>query len=295
MAASPVNLRTNYVRSISLPSRSHPLVPQFEEYLNRVQSSEGTSISSSSISQRLEGLKELYDCVDGIFVLSSTQKALSQDSQNREMVNELLDGLLRLLDLCAAAKETLSTVKTCMQELQSAFRRRRGNDIALTSEIKKYLSHKKDIQKATQKALRNLKLTEGKGFSLMSENRESAVVISMLREAESATFRVIQSLMSFILGHRSNSKPRRCSLVSKLMRTKRVSCEAASKFSEVEQVDAELRILMNQNTATCNMYDGAQKVMQELEMSIQDLEEGLKCLYRQLIKTRAALLNTLSC
>ncbi|KAI5647735.1 hypothetical protein M9H77_33740 [Catharanthus roseus] len=295
MAASPVNQRTKHARSISLPSTSHPLVSQFQESLNRVQSSQATSVSSSSISQRLESLKELYDCVDSIFALSSTQQALSQDSHNREMVNQLLDGLLRLLDLCTAAKENLSTTKTCMQELQSAIRRRRGNEIALTSEIKTYLSHRKDIQKATQKALRNLKLTQGKGFSLMSENRESAVVIGVLREAESATFAVIESLMYFTSGQRSKSKPGRWSLVSKLIRTNRVSSEATSKFSEVEKVDAELRILMNQNTATYNMYEDSQKALQELETSIINLEEGIECLYRQLIKTRATLLNILRC
>lgn len=176
MAASPVNQRTKHDRSISLPSTSHPLVSQFQESLNRLQSSQATSVSSSSINQRLESLKELYDCVDSIFALSSTQQALSQDSHNREMVNQLLDGLLRLLDLCTAAKENFSTTKT-----------------------------------------------QGKGFSLMRENRESAVVIGVLREAESATFAVIESLMYFTSGQRSNSKPGRWSLVSKLILTNRVS------------------------------------------------------------------------
>ncbi|KAK8717193.1 hypothetical protein V6N13_044470 [Hibiscus sabdariffa] len=57
--------------------------------------------------------------------LPFTQQMLSQEQQ-RECVDELLNGSLRLLDVCAMAKDALLQVKECTLELQSVLRRKRG-------------------------------------------------------------------------------------------------------------------------------------------------------------------------
>ncbi|XP_059649965.1 uncharacterized protein LOC132295684 [Cornus florida] len=91
MASSPLRSKTGFhARSVSLPSTSHPLIPQFEEHLCRVKASEATSISN-----RLSGLEELY---------------------------------LRLLDVCAIVKDVFSQAKQDVQELLSVLRRRRDTN-----------------------------------------------------------------------------------------------------------------------------------------------------------------------
>ncbi|XP_016652086.1 PREDICTED: uncharacterized protein LOC103341903 [Prunus mume] len=85
------------------------------------------------------------------------------------------------------------------------------------------------------------------------KNHETPAVINMLKELDAVTVAVFESLLSFIAG--SKSKSSSWSLVSKLVQPKRVSCEG-------------------------------------LEANIQDIEEGLECLFRRLIKARVSLLNT---
>lgn len=114
-----------HARSNSLPSRSNPLVPEFDAHFSRLKSTEATSLSSSSIRHRLSCLQYLHDCVDDLLVLPHFQKALSQECGDR-WIDELLNGSLRLLDVCSAAKDALSQIKESAHKVQSVMRRRRG-------------------------------------------------------------------------------------------------------------------------------------------------------------------------
>lgn len=54
-------ISVSHARSVSLPSRNHPIAMSVEEHLNRIRSSEAaTSSSASSASQKLEDLKDLW-------------------------------------------------------------------------------------------------------------------------------------------------------------------------------------------------------------------------------------------
>ena len=64
-----------------------------------------------------------HDCVDDLLVLPHALKALSQECGDR-CIDELLDGSLRLLDVCGTAKDALSQMKESANELQSILRRR---------------------------------------------------------------------------------------------------------------------------------------------------------------------------
>ncbi|KAI9159873.1 hypothetical protein LWI28_002754 [Acer negundo] len=143
MAASIYHAQSN-----SLPSRSHPFVSDFDQYFCRLKAN--SEATSSSISLKLQGLQDLHDCVDKLLLLPT----LAQE-KNEKCVNELLDGSLRVLDLCSTAKDALVQIKEFTQELQSILRRR--GDMKLTSEIKKYLTSRKAVRKAIKKALENSK------------------------------------------------------------------------------------------------------------------------------------------
>ncbi|XP_031259271.1 uncharacterized protein LOC116117373 [Pistacia vera] len=275
-----------HTRSNSFPSRRHPITSEVDQHLCRLRDSQSTSTSSSSISHQILGLQNLHDCVDQLLQLSMSQQALAQD-QKKQSVDELLNGSLRLLDICSIAKDALLQTKESVQGLQSIFRRRRGDDLELTIEVKKYLTSRKTVKKTIQKALKNLKGLKHRSSSPICEEQE---MISMLKEVDSVTFNVIESLLSLILGPRASSKLSSWSVVSKLiMQPKQVACEETDP-NEFEEVDAELSTLLNKKS-TC---ENIKIQLQELESSIQDLEDGLESLSRRLIKTRVSLLNILN-
>ncbi|PQM36033.1 uncharacterized protein Pyn_25744 [Prunus yedoensis var. nudiflora] len=279
-----------HTRSNSFPSRPHPVLQEVDELLCRLRSSEANSASSSSISHKLSGLQDLHDCVDRLLQLPLTQQALAQ-VQNEKWANELLDGSLRLLDVSSSAKDAILQTKECVQDLQSIIRRR-GGETGLTSEVRKYLSSRKMVKKAIQKAMKNLKGTENRStFSSLNKDDETFSVVSKLREVEAITLAVFESLLSFISGPKS--QPSSWSLVSKMMQSKKVACEEATEINEFAEVDAALNSLIR-HKASKPSADDAHNQLDQLELCIQDQEEGLECLFRQMIKTRVSLLNILN-
>ena len=296
MAVSPLNTKACYhARSISLPSRPHPLIPEFDEHLRRLRASEATS--SSSISHKLSGLRDLHDCVDDLLLMPLTQQILAQ-YRHDQWVDELLDGSLRLLDICSTAKDALLQTREGAQELQSRMHRRRGSENGISNEIEKYLSSRKKVKKAIHKALRNLTGMEKEcRFSTLNKDTETLSMVSMLREVETITLTVLGALLSSVAGAAAQSKRSGWSLVSKLMQHKRVACEEAeSDHGEFEMVDAALcTILCNKNKSVNLVHaDDVHNELGKLELSIHDLEEEIELLSRRLIKTRVSLLNILS-
>ncbi|KAL6346768.1 hypothetical protein AAG906_002884 [Vitis piasezkii] len=248
-----------HVRSISLPSRPHPLIPEFDEHLCRLRASQASS-SSLSISHKLSGLKDLHDCVDDLLLLPLTQQTLAQH-RHEKCVDELLDGSLKLLDVCG------------------------------TPRMKK-------VKKAMHKALRNLTGMENKcSFSPLNKDPETISLVCMLKEVGTVTLTVLESLLSSIAGAAARSKPGSWSLVSKLIHHKCVACEEAERYlSEFEKVDSSLCTLIDHKTKSVNQMpvDNVQNVLEKLESSIEDLEERIEFLSRHLIKTRVSLLNILN-
>ncbi|KAG5047883.1 hypothetical protein JHK85_008986 [Glycine max] len=143
MAVTEANTKSSlHTRSNSLPSAPHPLISQHEEHLQKLRDSEATSsISSSSLSHKLNGLLDLQDCTDKLLQLPMKQQAVAQKFSDK-CVDDILEGSLRLLDICSTAKECLQISKE-----------------TLSSEGKggKYLASRNKLKKAIRKALRNLK------------------------------------------------------------------------------------------------------------------------------------------
>ncbi|PIA46809.1 hypothetical protein AQUCO_01500390v1 [Aquilegia coerulea] len=111
MATSPLNLKASYhVRSISLPSRSHPLTLSVEEQLCQLRSSEATSCSSSTCNNlsdlnSLDVFLQIKDCV--------------QDLQST--LRRKKDGIANEVGLYMIARKKVSKViQKCLRELKKA-------------------------------------------------------------------------------------------------------------------------------------------------------------------------------
>ena len=184
MAASPVNQTSlHHFRSNSFPTRAHPLISEFNNQLSRLRCSEATSSSSASLSQKLISPQDLNDSVDILLLLPFAQ-ALDQE-QNRKWFNELLDGSLRLLDVCGIARDALLQTKECTHELQSTMRRRQGSKMEIAREVEKYSASRKVIKKAMQKALK------GRQTKFNSKKNEDLAIVSLLKELEAVTILVL--------------------------------------------------------------------------------------------------------
>ncbi|CAN8257811.1 unnamed protein product [Cochlearia groenlandica] len=253
-----------HVRSNSFPSRLHPQVAHVDEQLARLRSSEEVSTSSSSsVCQRLENIQDLHDSLDKLIRLPITQHSLAQE-KNKKVVEELLDGSLRILDLCNISKDALSHMKEGLMEIQSILRRKRGD---LSVEVKKYLASRKSIKKTFQKVQKSIKVAP------------TEELLAVFGDAEAITIALFDSLFSYLSGSKNCNK---WSLVSKLMnKNKKVTCEVQE--NEFTKVDSEF-----QSGKTLKMED-----VQMLESIIQDFEDGLESLSKSLISCRVSILNSL--
>ncbi|CAA7021984.1 unnamed protein product [Microthlaspi erraticum] len=256
-----------HVRSNSFPSRPHPQAAHVDEQLTRLRSSEEASTSSSSsICKRLDNLQELHESLDKLIRLPATQQALAQE-QNKKAIEQLLDGSLRILDLCNISKDALSHMKEGLMEIQSILRRKRGD---ISGEIKKYVSSRKSLNKSLQKVIKSLKIKQGQEYNEKS--------IAMFRESEAITMALFDSLFCFISGSKTCGK---WSLVSNLMNKKKVTYEAQE--NQFTRVDYKF-----QSEKSLKMED-----VHILESCIQDFKDGLESLSKSLIKYRVSILNIL--
>ncbi|CAI0469069.1 unnamed protein product [Linum tenue] len=271
MAAASFHARSN-----SLPTRSHPLVSEIDEQVCRLRQSQAASTSSSSIGHNLNGLQVVYDCVDQLFQLPTTQQAVIND---QKCFNELLDGSLSLLDLCNTAKDVLSQMKESVAELQSAIRRRQGG---LEGETRRYLKSRKTVIKAIQKVLRGMD-------SKKSTSSNNVETVSMLKEAESVVALVLECLLTFI--SQSSSKPSSWARDA-LSQMKESVAELQSAIRRKQGgLEGETRKYLKSRKIVIKAVQKVLKGMKSLQPRIQDLLEGVESLFRRLIKTRASILN----
>ena len=241
--------------------------------------------STSSISHKISELEDLQQCVEKLLQLPLTQQAFAQDHQEK-WVDQIVDGSLRLLDMCSTAKDAVLHTKECTREIQSIMRRK----VSLEIEVRKYIASRKVVKKAIQKSLRSLKGVESiSSFSPSTKDSEITTLVSRLREVEAVTLSAFESLLSSISGPKTQSKLGGWSLVSELKQSKRVGCNE-EVLNEFAKVDAALHGLKNNKSKP----DQAMLDLKNLEMCVQDFEERLEPLFRRLIKTRVSLLNTLN-
>lgn len=95
-----------HTRSISLPTRSHRIADQFDDHLCRLRTSQAVSTSSSSLSNKLSCLNDLYHCVDEFLQLPLNQQTLS-DNVHVKGLDDVWDGSLGLVDICGTSRDLL--------------------------------------------------------------------------------------------------------------------------------------------------------------------------------------------
>ncbi|RWW03444.1 hypothetical protein GW17_00033393 [Ensete ventricosum] len=292
MASSTTTEKTFHVRSVSLPSRTHPTTLRVEEELHKLkpflESSLASiaSITNEVICNGLKDLAALYDGIEGLLHQPSIQQGLRCSNQTKAL-EEYVDGSIRLLDLCGIMKEAIVASKEHAQDLQLALRRR--GDSSTGEKVQAYICSRKETQKTIRKCCKDLKQMDAKCrrvSSLTSEDSDFPVISRLLNEARMITgFLLCSILQSLVM---PKSKASRWPFASKAMRV-------ASKkdLLGVWHVDASLCAAALQDADAEKTMMG-QKQLKAVEISLGDLENGLEQLFRRLIQNRVSLLNILS-
>lgn len=275
----------NQLRSISLPSRSHPSTTGIEEALNKVKAVSTTTGSSESILMGLAGLEELYNCTEEFLKMGSTQRVMSSDGS--EFMEEMLDGSLRLMDICSVSRDLMVDTHEHVRGVQSCVRRKKvagGGGDQLDVAVSGYVGSRKNMRKEAKKLLGSLKKIDGESCtSLLLNNGQQdenlVAVIDAMRRVVSASVSVLKSFLEFLSGRQSNIKSKLASVLKK----------------KKDHHDATKNELESLDSAICCSRGDLQNKLEEVEMSIDGFEKNLEGLFRRLIRTRASLLNIISC
>ncbi|RWR84551.1 hypothetical protein CKAN_01336900 [Cinnamomum micranthum f. kanehirae] len=305
-SSSSIPEKSNHVRSISLPSTSHPITLRVEEEINKLKTWVALSFSSTSslrmemIHSGLNGLKNLYDCVEDFLQLQVTQEVITHH-RDEKWVDELLDGSVMLLDLCSTANDILVSMEEHMLDLLSTLRRTKGREWGMESKVQAYFCSRKKMKKDISKCLALLKRMDNRHASvpISDQDPDLSMVVRVQGELRMITISFFQAILSFLCFSKPKPKPSKWSLVSTLVRSKRSIAREREQedMSEVMSFHTALFSLcgkISSKVAEMERVQKAQRQLEALEVGIKDIEAGLDCIFKCLIKTRASLLNILT-
>ncbi|TYI97088.1 hypothetical protein E1A91_D01G119000v1 [Gossypium mustelinum] len=154
----------SHARSNSLPSESHPVVAAVEDKLRRLRALEATSSSPSSLCKNLATLK-MYE-------------------YDMKLVDDMLDGSLKLLDTCSSSKDALSQIKGCVRDFESSLRRKIRCKSSLVNEIREYFISRKQVNKIVCNCFGNMKRMQKSNATLVERDNDLVALASMLNEVE---------------------------------------------------------------------------------------------------------------
>jgi len=196
-----------HVCSNSFPTESHPSTVTIEEELTKLKTWEATSTSSSkSIGTGLSLLQVLHICLEDLLNMASPWKLIS-NHQGDKCIEELLDGLVRVFDICDITRNTLLQIKENVPALHSAVRRRK-RDSSIERIIAEYNLLSKNMKKNAKKLITSLKEMESKfGVSpVLDQDQQLVSLIRVLREVSGMNMSVFESLLAFFTVPASKSK-----------------------------------------------------------------------------------------
>ncbi|KAI3922462.1 hypothetical protein MKX01_006151 [Papaver californicum] len=314
-SAMLVGKPNSHVRSVSLPTKSHPEFLKLEEELNKIKAWEASTkaavpststFTANTIQVELAGLAKVYNSFEEVLSLALTKQALVSCRQNKGLVDKILDGTLGALDIFRTIKDDLPSMKKQVQDLQSALRRRRSSDgefLSMENTVDAYYCFRKKMEKdLTSKCLPVLKKT-GKQYcssTLNLEQEHLSMMVKLFNKIRVITVSILQHLLSFMTTSKPvQSRNAKWALVSKLIyKQGRLACKGhdEANMSEVELVDVALLDTISvgkvsSKEITNEKLQAAKKWLEKLDNGIDDIEAISEVTFRRMIQTRVSLLN----
>lgn len=198
-----------------------------------------------------------------------------------------------MLVLPLKSKDIFSYTKQGVQELLSALRRMDRADLS------SYLTSRRKSKKMIHKALKILRSIRNRQTALIAvkDINETISVSSMLKEVESISLTVLESLLSYVVNSsKMQSRQTGWCLVSKMLNSSLSNQDdEGSNANEFGKLDSALHNhIYEKITSNNDEILQVHNLLENIESSIQILEEELECLFRRLIKSRVSVLNILN-
>lgn len=217
-----------------------------------------------------EALKELHNLANNLLHSPMIKEALVQHQQENH-VHKISEESLCMLDACGTTKDVLLSVKDHLHQLQSTFHRISiGETTATENKLAGYYIHRKKLKKELLSCLRSLKGLTNNCIMNTDTDPNLVVVVNVLREVRVATISIVESLMSLMSMPSPACKTNRGSLRSKFMRV--------NSLSLWENCDRKT-------------FQTGNRLLEAVEIAVDDLQVELECIFKRLIQTRVSLLN----
>ncbi|KAL4271570.1 hypothetical protein GQ457_13G007870 [Hibiscus cannabinus] len=275
---------SHHIRSISLPSRSHPLISQLGHEITELKawSLNPGNRTSAWLCDGLVRLKDVHDSLHDLLQLPQTRELLSH---KREWVEKLLEDFLRFVDVYGIFQSSFLALKEEQLAARVALRRKDDSKIAV------YLKSRKKMAKEIAKLVSSIRCDvgpcsySGPAFVSIADTELTGVIGDVVE----VTVLVSVALFNGISTSFGSRKPSWTGLRLTKKAKKEKMEESIKEFQQIGEADMwglrkkedeELRMVLNR--------------MQELERCMADIENGSEKTFRSLIKTRVSLLNTLT-
>ncbi|CAN6480848.1 unnamed protein product [Victoria cruziana] len=266
-------------RSISLPTKTNPILHRVEECLQAAKGwqAQPHSLTSNGIAQ----LKDLFFCIGNFLQMAHSQQALRR---KEKFVNHLMDDFLRLLDVCGMVKDSVQQMREQQEALQSMLRRRDQN---LDVGISRYQSTRKRMRHNMIKCQQMMKT-----MGVPACPSDGCKAEAILRDVRTNTLCVFEHLASIIYSHKSSR-----SAFSRLLGSKKQKSTDEENSNEIEALDQALFAAYGQlnNELAEDSVQSAVTLMKNLGLCLSEVEDELEGVFRCLINARVTLLNILTC
>ncbi|XVF35861.1 hypothetical protein REPUB_Repub19eG0007800 [Reevesia pubescens] len=220
-------------------------------------------------------LRDLHNSANNLLHSPIIKRALGHQGQEK-WVHQVSESSLRMLDVCGISRDVLLLVKEHVQDLQFTLRRASTDEADIGTKIAVYNRYAKKLKKETLKCLHSLKGMRNNSttsdISPIDDNL--SMVVDVLREVRVTAISVVESLLSLISIPWLEKKSAKGCFASKFMRS---NCQS---FYDIISDEMALQ--------------SANKRLEAVEITIEDLEAELECMFRRLIQTRVLLLNILT-
>ncbi|KAK1613251.1 hypothetical protein QYE76_036924 [Lolium multiflorum] len=250
-----------HVRSVSLPSSSHPLLAHLCSHVAAVRS----WVSAPSLpSTGLSHLDALHAALAELLLLPEARSALHHGSSTAAC---LLDGFLLLADAHGAFQETVVELRAHAADAQVALRRRDGSRLA--SAVRSLRRTEKDLARL---ALSVRSATKFPTLLSVSDRVEEVEVSGALAEAVAAAA---------------------CASAAVFSAVETVSSAATTAMASKKTMASSLKSLVKSSKAFSDddKEVAALERLDEVEACVAEIEGASEKVFRSILHTRVALLN----